>query len=312
MSTGVIIVIQATSIILITAFFAFYNIRRRRALERELSSYRDKQKNEVDEKRKELEVELIKEQQAKLHEFEVKILQKDEEFRKNKESIDRILEDYKKSKILVIAAELKNQSESASKLYLESQEQQKQELILLQEEIEKARSEISQLQTNQTSILEALRRNAVEEEKFHLHIEEADQIEISELKTVANKYSRIRGVILKAIYDIYYAPEVRKLISRVVGDGKIMGIYRITSLKDGRVYVGKSTDIKGRWTTHFKRAAGIEAETTNMLYPEMRRLGLDNFSFELLEVVTNEKILSEREKYWQDFYQAKTHGFSIK
>ena len=65
-------------------------------------------------------------------------------------------------------------------------------------------------------------------------------------------------VILKAVYEIYYAPEVKKLVARVVGKTKICGIYRITSRVDGRIYIGKSVDIAARWQTHFKRAAGVD------------------------------------------------------
>ena len=102
------------------------------------------------------------------------------------------------------------------------------------------------------------------------------------------------------------------MIARVVGKEKISGIYRITSRKDGRIYIGKSVDIASRWVSHFKRAAGVENETTNLLYPAMREEGLDQFSFEIIEQVAAEINLGDREKYWQEFYDAKSHGFSVR
>jgi hypothetical protein len=312
MSIHVHLIIQATSIILITAFFAIYKLRRRRALERELSLYRESKQREIDQEVAKHKNDLFLEQQEKLQEIQLKLKENETIFETQKVQMDKFLEDYKNSRILGIAAELKEQTDKFQVEVAAIKEQKTEELLKMEDELNKSKALIDELQSAQFSILEALRRDALQNEEYHLNLIEQDLSEIEELKSVAARYARIRPIILKAVYDIYYAPEVRKLISRIVGDDKTMGIYRITSLKDGRVYIGKSVDIKSRWTTHFKRAAGIETETQNMLYPEMRRLGLQNFSFEIIEVVKDEKILSDREKYWQEFYKAKEHGFSVR
>ena len=44
----------------------------------------------------------------------------------------------------------------------------------------------------------------------------------------------------------------------------------------------------------------------------MRQEGLDQFSFEIIEKVEDDTKLGEREKYWQEFYDAKSHGFSVR
>jgi len=43
----------------------------------------------------------------------------------------------------------------------------------------------------------------------------------------------------------------------------------------------------------------------------MRQAGVENFSFELVEECSI-KDLDEKEDMWQDYFQAKTYGFSIK
>ena len=43
----------------------------------------------------------------------------------------------------------------------------------------------------------------------------------------------------------------------------------------------------------------------------MLELGVENFSFEIIEECPNEK-LNEREQFWQNFYKAKEFGYSIK
>lgn len=43
----------------------------------------------------------------------------------------------------------------------------------------------------------------------------------------------------------------------------------------------------------------------------MYKLGVENFSFEIIEECPREK-LNEREQYWQDYFGAKEFGYSIK
>lgn len=44
----------------------------------------------------------------------------------------------------------------------------------------------------------------------------------------------------------------------------------------------------------------------------MKKFGVENFTFQVIEIVTNRSLLDEREDYWQDFYKAKEFGYSIK
>jgi len=43
----------------------------------------------------------------------------------------------------------------------------------------------------------------------------------------------------------------------------------------------------------------------------MKKFGIENFTFEVIEECPQEK-LNQREDYWQDFYNAKEYGYSIK
>ena len=52
--------------------------------------------------------------------------------------------------------------------------------------------------------------------------------------------------------------------------------------------------------------------TQNKLYPAMNKIGVENFTFQVLEIITDKKILDAQEDYWQDFYKAKEFGYSIK
>ena len=76
-------------------------------------------------------------------------------------------------------------------------------------------------------------------------------------------------------------------------------------------YVGQAVNIAERWRQHIKRGTGADVATRNKLYPAMYEIGPENFTFEILEECTADK-LNEREWYWQEFYHAKDWGYSIK
>ena len=85
------------------------------------------------------------------------------------------------------------------------------------------------------------------------------------------------------------------------------GIYKITNNINNKSYIGKSSDIEGRWNYHISRY-NQEKEWDKPLYRAFRKYGIENFSFEILEILENEydELANQREKYWIAFYQ--TYG----
>ena len=119
--------------------------------------------------------------------------------------------------------------------------------------------------------------------------------------------------INKVIWKVYFEKPYTDLIGRVCSNKPIMGIYKITNLKNNMLcYVGQAVNISERWKQHIKRGLGAETRTQNKLYPAMEKYGLQNFSFEVIEILQDRTQLDEREDYWQDFYKAKEFGYSIK
>jgi hypothetical protein len=52
---------------------------------------------------------------------------------------------------------------------------------------------------------------------------------------------------MKLIYDVYVSKQVQEMVKRVLQGGAPSGIYKITRLKTGEIYIGKSTNVKDRW-----------------------------------------------------------------
>lgn len=102
-----------------------------------------------------------------------------------------------------------------------------------------------------------------------------------------------------------------EMIKRILAGESPSGIYKITRLKTGEIYIGKSTDVKKRWTEHCKTAFGVGSIAHSVLHTTMKKDGIENFTFELLEEVPKDK-LTEREKYWITFYDSKNYGMNMR
>lgn len=91
----------------------------------------------------------------------------------------------------------------------------------------------------------------------------------------------------------------------------MIGIYKITNLINHKMYIGQSVHIEQRWKDHKARAYYKDCEEYERpLYRAMRKYGLDNFDFEIVEECTVEA-LNERERYWIKFYNTFSDGYNL-
>ena len=174
-------------------------------------------------------------------------------------------------------------------------------------------NKLQELQQKVNSIVEANKRIELEKQQkdfYRLQLSELDIEEINKIRSI-EPYLRQKEPLNKVIWKIYYEKPYTALIGRVIGNKKITGIYKITNLKNGMCYVGQSVDIAERWKQHIKRGIGADTVTQNKLYPAMLEQGVENFTFEVLEECSGAQ-LTEREKFYTDFYKAQEFGYSIK
>jgi group I intron endonuclease len=75
-------------------------------------------------------------------------------------------------------------------------------------------------------------------------------------------------------------------------------VYKITNLVNGKVYIGKTNDIQGRWKEHIDYAHNSNRKSNRALHNAIYKYGIDNFSIEEIENVESEDWSFEREKYW--------------
>ena len=78
----------------------------------------------------------------------------------------------------------------------------------------------------------------------------------------------------------------------------MIGIYKITNMKNRHCYIGQSRCIEKRWNNHKIASHNENDKTYNYpLYKAFRKYGIDNFIFEVLEECKIEK-LNEKEAYY--------------
>ena len=157
---------------------------------------------------------------------------------------------------------------------------------------------------------EILRRRQVEERQDFYRITLSESaIQDMQILLSIRENLKMRENLDKLIYDAYVAKPAAEMIKRVLNGRAPSGIYKITRIKTGEIYIGKSTDIKKRWGEHTKTAYGVGSIAHSILHTTIRKDGVENFTFELLEEVPKDK-LTEREKYWINFYNSKNYGLN--
>ena len=145
---------------------------------------------------------------------------------------------------------------------------------------------------------------------YKLNLSEEDIEEIHHLRTVI-PFLRNQEPLNKVIWKVYYEKPTSDLVGRVIGSGIHTGIYKITNLENDMCYIGQAANLADRWKQHIKRGVGADTPTKNKLYPAMLSIGVENFSFEVIEECSRD-LLDSREDYWQEFFKAKEFGYSIK
>lgn len=115
-------------------------------------------------------------------------------------------------------------------------------------------------------------------------------------------------IINKLIWAEYVRPYLDQTFKRIGVEDK-PGIYKLTSLNDGKCYIGKSVNIKKRLSDHFKAAIGINSIANQSVHHEILRTGYWNWTIEIILYCDKDK-LNELEKYYIDFFKSNEWGFN--
>ena len=77
---------------------------------------------------------------------------------------------------------------------------------------------------------------------------------------------------------------------------EICGIYKITNTATGDFYIGSSNNVKRRWAAH-KWPSRWNKCPNNPMYLDFQKYGLENFVFEILEEVEENKLKKTEQQF---------------
>ncbi len=161
------------------------------------------------------------------------------------------------------------------------------------------------------SILEALRKyDAEQQEKlfYTIQLPEEYHEDIEFLLTAVAAKVQHPDIISKLVWQEYVKPNLENTFKRIEIKGE-PGIYKLTSLQNGKCYIGKSTDVKRRITDHFKSVVGIASIADQAVHHAIRKEGFWNWTIEIITYCDKEQ-LSELEKYYIDFFKSQEFGYN--
>ena len=210
-----------------------------------------------------------------------------------------------------IDAEANEKMQSAQNTYEETQIKFAEQTEDANNKLKFILQQIEEYSNKQAAINEAIMRQRELEEQTDFYRVCLDENSLADIQLlIATKKNLKKPEFLdKLIYDSYVAKPVLEMIKRVLNNSTCSGIYKITCLNTKEIYIGKSTDIKSRWQQHCKTAFNCGTIASSLLHTKMKQHGIENFTFELLEEVPKDK-LSEREKFYIDFYETKEVGLN--
>lgn len=226
------------------------------------------------------------------------------EYEKRKQLIiDKGIEEYRALTNNFFGAELdlKNQQ-------LEQLKEQKEDLL---KDIEVIKFILKEERNKHDAInKEILRQRKIAEEQdfYKIRFTEADKKDIEILRPIAPRLQHPE-VINKIIWTSYYQKPLAELRKRLLPNGDVSGIYKITRIKTNEIYIGQSTSIDRRFQDHVKTALGVGTMANSQFHRVMSEDGPENFYFEILEEVEKDK-LRERESYYINWFKSDKFGLN--
>lgn len=269
--------------------------------------------NKIEEKNKQIELEnekLIKEKEDKeneLNKLQAKLIEVGEAFRQSSFTVEEASKNYFK----VLENQYKEKDQEYDNLIenLEKAYENKQDEILA--EIGRVSEDLDKISSTRAAAIQAqLREQEIQEqlEFYSLSIDETDKREINILQSIESELRDPRPIRM-IIWTTYYSKKANELCARILGTEDKTGIYKITNKDNQLCYIGQAKKVKDRWREHMKCGLGIDTPANNKLYQAMKKEGIYNFTFELLEECSSES-LNEKEAYYIDLYKSKDFGYN--
>ena len=289
--------------------FIFYKIGKRNGLNQQIKQTQ-LSNDKILEERKVLQEE-IKKEQRRVQEIESEYQSKKQLISDAKEAAEREYAERRDN--------LNNQHNTRYKelqnIFQEKQIQLQAEYdtkkLELDEQMESLRVELDTLQRQKAAAIEAQQKELALKEQADLYRLNISQTELQDIQLLRSIQFRLTNsrILCMLIWQTFYQPLAKKKFPIILGKKDVCGIYKITNMKNDKVYIGQAVDIYKRWCEHCKAGLGIDTPQGNKLYAAMLEDGLENFTFELLEECPREE-LNRKEAYYISLYNSVQYGYN--
>jgi chromosome segregation ATPase len=233
------------------------------------------------------------------------------------EELNKLIEKEKEKRLLQLDKEIEEWSESAQEAakyeYDWNKEKYNNEISIQKEEIKRLFDEIEDYRTKREAInQEILRSRAINEQQefYRIQLTPDAKHDIDIINSIRPQIYKFE-TLNKLLYDNYISKPAKEMTKRVLQGKDPSGIYKVTNIETKEIYIGKSVTVASRWINHIKAAEGLDGVADSQFQRALRQYGVENFTWELLEEVSKEK-LGEREKYWITFYDTTHYGYNMK
>lgn len=179
------------------------------------------------------------------------------------------------------------------------------------EQIEQYNKSIAEAKDRFESIERTLRQYDAEQQAklfYTIQLPEEYQEDIEFLLTTVAAKVQHPDIISKLVWAEYVKPNLDDTFKRIEIKAE-PGIYKLTSLANGKCYIGKSTNVKTRISDHFKSAIGIKSIADQAVHHAILKEGFWNWQIEIITYCDKEQ-LSELEKYYIEFFKSQDFGYN--
>lgn len=233
------------------------------------------------------------------------------------EELNKLIEKEKEKRLLQLDKEIEEWSESAQEAakyeYDNIINSYNENIDKTYEELRNLYMEINEYKEKRDVInQEILRSRAINEQQefYRIQLTPDAKHDIDIINSIRPQIYKFE-TLNKLLYDNYISKPAKEMTKRVLQGKDPSGIYKVTNIETKEIYIGKSVTIASRWINHIKAAEGLDGVADSQFQRALRQYGVENFTWELLEEVSKEK-LSEREKYWITFYDTTHYGYNMK
>ncbi len=179
------------------------------------------------------------------------------------------------------------------------------------EQIEKYNKSIAEAKDRFESIERALKQYDAEQQAklfYTIQLPEEFQEDIEFLLTTVAAKVQHPDIISKLVWQEYVKPNLENTFKRIEIKSE-SGIYKLTSLINGKCYIGKSVDVKKRIADHFKSVVGIKSIADQAVHHAILKEGFWNWQIEIITYCEKDQ-LNDLEKYYIEFFKSQEFGYN--